>query len=299
MVRTTGTPTAYSVYNELDRHGLLLGLPRLEQEKNAAYKRRLMDVFVHRASSTYQGLINGITRELGLSIIDTMSISPVVDSNGDPLLTSPAVVFQDTKCTLYSDYQNGTVLLDIDRYEPTGGSWTLGELRDTINNTGYFTASLETSAEAKKRSMTIFNQSSVVIVPAEELSGAGAVIVLENRNLLPGTVTVESDNLVRRVSSEANLRLPGDYTVNHTEGMIVALGAPAPGSFVRYSYRDDSFIAQSSPVILHNLQSDDFKTKMFEQVTNEDGDVSNGLPTILGADIINELMSVYPANWGE
>lgn len=253
-----------------------------------------MDVFVNRADSTYRGLTNAITRELGLELIEAMTIVPLMDGNGDPLLPNPAVEFIDTKCYLYRDFMEQDILLEIDRFDRLSGSWTLGELLETINNTGYFAATLLEDAESQKRSMTLFNQSSIVHVPAEDITGAGSIVVLDNRNLIEGTVSVRSDSLTRMVTSEAQLIDPGTYLIKHKEGILMTRGAPAPGSFIRYSYRDDQFTALASPVIIHNLQSEDFRDKMFEDAGNGE----RGLPTPLGADIINELMSVYPANWG-
>lgn len=297
MTRTIATPVAHAVFNEFDRHGVLLGLIRLDLERNIGYKLRLLNVMVRRAGSTYRGLINGITRELGLDIVETMTIVPL-KNNDIPLLTSPAVVFEDTRCILYSDFAEKTILQSIDRYEITGEAWTLQDLANVINATGYFVATLTSNALSQKRSMTIFNQSSVIEIPSEDISGAGSRIVLNNTNLIPGTVTVRSPNLIRLVATEVDIIRSGDYIVNHTEGLILALGAPAFGSFIKYSYRNDEFVAESSPVILYNLQSDDFKTKMFEQILDSDGVASNGLPTVLGADIINELLSVFPSSYG-
>ena len=299
MTKVIATPTLHPVYNYFDRFGLLLGLPRLRNETNSDYKRRLFDVLVNRADSTYQGLINGITRELGLKIIEAMTIRPIVDANGDPLLTQPAIVFLDTKCTIYSNYITGDILTELDRWEITGNAWTLGDLRDAINNTGYFVCTLEPEAEENQRSMTIYNQKSLNTVASEDISGAGVVISLANNNLIKGTVSVRSPNLLRQVTSQEAIRLTGDYYVDLKNGLIFAGGAPAEGSFIRYQYRNDIFVVKSSPVIIHNLQSDDFKTKMFDQLLDPDGNMSSGLPTGLGADIINELLSVSPSLWGE
>jgi hypothetical protein len=66
------TPEVYNVWNCFDEFGLLLGLPRIPGEKNSDYKARLLDVYTNPANSTYQGLIYGIARELGIS---TSSVS--------------------------------------------------------------------------------------------------------------------------------------------------------------------------------------------------------------------------------
>jgi hypothetical protein len=292
------TPTPYSIFNEFDRFGELLGLTRLQGEDNAAYKRRLLDVLVHKADSTYIGLIYGITRELGLKILDVMRIIPILDSNGDPIVTQPAIVFRDTKCYLYSNYIDKTLSDTIDRFSVDSTAFTLSELADRINESGFFTATLEADGDPDTRAMTIFNQRSIIDVPSEDISEAGPKVVLSNQNLIQGTVAVRSANLVRRVASETAITQDGDYFVNLKNGIIISSVAPAPGAFIRYQYRQDNFLVQASPVIIHNLQSEDFKTKMFEQVLDGTGEAVNGLPTSLGADLINGLLSVYPSLWG-
>jgi len=295
----SGTPVVHAVYNELDRIGLLLGLPRLPEEKNYVYKQRLMDVMVHRADSSYLGLIHGITRELGLSIQDTLKIIPSVDGNGDFLLPNPAVVFLETKAYLYSNYSAGTILSTMDRYEEDGGYWTLGELSDAINATGYFTCSILNSINENIRSMTIYNQRSYHTVTLEHLSGSGIVVKLANENLVSGSVVISSEVLTKRVDTLNDLSGLGDFYVDLSRGILYTLTPPSTADTIRYQYIDSTFIAQSSPVIIHNLQSADFQTKMFEQVEDGDGGTSNGLPTALGADIINELLSVYPVSYGK
>lgn len=292
------TPSPYSVFNEFDRFGLLLGLPRLREEKNADYKRRLMDVMVHRADATYLGLIYGITRELGLDLSHAMTIIPEVDGNGDTLLPQPAVVFEGTFCKLYSDRGNNTLLQTLERFDTGSESYTLEDLAAQINSTGYWTATLGSAANPLNRSMTIFEQSSIIQIVAEDISEQAARIKLRHQNLIAGTVSITSDNLNRRVYNEADLRKQGDYLLDLPNGQIFSVGAPAPGSYIRYKYRDDEFKVMASPVILHNIRSEDFQSKMFDQVI-EDGTTVNGLPTPLGADIINELLSVFPFTWGE
>ena len=299
MSSYSGTPELHHVFNELDRHGLLLNLPRLEGEDNASYKQRLFDVMVHRADSSYLGLIYGVTRELGFELIDTLRIDVLKDGNGDPLVTHPAIVFLETKCYLYSDFAEGTLVASLDRFETNGDAWSLGDLVTQINNTGYYSATILNDLDPELRSMTIFNQRSFHIVPSEVISGSGIIIKLDHRSVVNNSVVISSNNLTNRVDAQVDMVNRGDFYIDHPNGIIYCARAPAPGDTVRYEYTDDEFIVQSSPVIIHNLQSEDFKTKMFEQVTDGEGDAVNGLPTVLGADIINELLSVYPTSWGK
>jgi len=290
-VYTRDQQEIYHTYNEFDRHGLLLGLTRLYGEKNPEYKRRLLDVFVRRASSTYLGLIYGITRELGLELFNAIEVEPTIGHS----MPNPAIVFQDTKCYLYSDYDEGTLVATLDRYSDTGGAFILSELVDSINATGQFTASLATGADPMARSMTIYNQSSVVLVPSEEISGGGSRLKLQNANLVVESVVLNSVNLTLRKASQVEVNYTGEYYIDHENGIIFTQTAPDDGATVRYAYRKDKLVAEASPVIIHDLQSEDFQTHMFESETT----ATPGLPTPVGADIINEIMTVHPGGWGK
>ena len=92
----------HQLFNELDRFGLLLGLERLPLELNASYKERLLDVFANRADSTTRGLVNGITRELGLKIKQEILVVP---TSTDP---NVGMAIKGTKLCIYSNY-----LLDL------------------------------------------------------------------------------------------------------------------------------------------------------------------------------------------
>jgi len=57
----------HHIWNAFDEFGLLLGLERLYGERNAEFKERILDVFRNPGNSTKQGLINAISRDLGIS----------------------------------------------------------------------------------------------------------------------------------------------------------------------------------------------------------------------------------------
>jgi len=299
---TSFTPVSHHVYNAFDEAGLLLGLPRLKDEQNPEYKQRLLDVFVHRANSTYTGLVNGITRELGLDFYDALTITCATDANGAYLLTNPGVTFKDNFCYLVSnmDPQNYTIYLSIDRYDrTTSGAWTLKNLIDTINATPYFTATIATDADPYGRSMCVFNQTSYILVPYENISKAGTQIKLDNEDLIEGTVAVQSANLRERVSSQINLLYNGQYYLDLEAGMLYCVESPAAGSVIRYYYRENPMLFKASPVILNDLQSVNFQKKLFEQIVDELSVEHNGIPSVLGLDILNELYSVSSVFWNK
>lgn len=59
-------PELHCVWNRLDEYGLLLGLPRLKNERNPEYKQRLLSSGYYPADATHQGLIHGLAKRLGL-----------------------------------------------------------------------------------------------------------------------------------------------------------------------------------------------------------------------------------------
>lgn len=286
------TPVPNQSYNFFDRFGAVLGLTRLENERNAEYKQRLNDVFVHRSNSTYRGLINGITRELGLKLFKPMKITQI---SGNPVIT-----FLETKCFVYSDYSLGDagLVATFDRFEYKDGNYSIQALADNINATGLFNVQVDPSYQYK-RSMCIFNQSNLNLVADEDINKSGGVIKLANNNLVPNSITIRSSNLTVRVDDPDKVRASGEYFIDTQAGIIYTATAPEGGAGIRYQHISNVYKAVASPVIIHDLQSDDFKTKMFEQILSEQDDTfSNGAPTELGASIINELLSVYPTSFG-
>ena len=56
----------HQVWNFFDELGALVSCPRLPEEPNIEYKKRIMDVFTNKAGANKDGLINGIGRELAV-----------------------------------------------------------------------------------------------------------------------------------------------------------------------------------------------------------------------------------------
>ena len=56
----------HQVWNFFDELGALVSCPRLFEEPNVEYKKRILDVFENKAGASKHGLINGIGRELAI-----------------------------------------------------------------------------------------------------------------------------------------------------------------------------------------------------------------------------------------
>ena len=70
-----------ALWNVFDEFGLLMDLKRLPEETNDAYKERIKDVVRNPGGSTFRGVVNGATRELGLSkISNAFSITSILNT---------------------------------------------------------------------------------------------------------------------------------------------------------------------------------------------------------------------------
>lgn len=296
--RSVGPVKAKTTFNQFDEFGLLGTLPRLKGETNWEYRRRIQDRFVHLSNSSYRGLVNGITRDLGLNLFNPININPRVDGNGDFVASDPLVKFDGVWLLLYSDYANGILDWAIDRFEPGGNYEHLGRLVEFVNTTTFFEAGLTAGTDYYTRSMTVINQSNEIDVPFEDVPASNR-FQLENPKVVPGTVFFSNRTTFRReVATEGLVTNAGDYWINYPQGIVVSASIPAYASTVRYKYRAYPFTPDASPVILHDINNNNFRVKMFSQVLQPDGTTAHGLPTEIGVDIVNELLSVYNSLWG-
>src|SRR6185436_16040784 len=133
-------PVAQNVFNQFDDFGLLLGLPRFSGENIESYRKRLSDVYVNRANSTYLGLINGITREFGLELYKPLRIYPIKESDIF-LAEDPEIVFDGPFVFLWRDKKNKILEMKIDRFDQNGNSFFIKDLFNIINTRSvYFRA---------------------------------------------------------------------------------------------------------------------------------------------------------------
>ena len=289
----------FSSRNQFDEHGDIVSLKRLRNETNWEYRRRIQDAMVHIANSSYRGMVYGITRELGLSLYDSITINPKVDIDGRFLAPDPYVKFDGVYLYLYSDYANGLLDWAVDRFEPGGNYEHIGRLVDFVNTTSSFEASMSIEVDYYDRSMTIFNQSNRGLVTFERVPNS-TKFSLKHDRLIPGTVIFGNRTTFKtEVATEADVDALGKYYIDYFHGVVRVFTIPTISDIVRYQYVVYPFETMASPVILHDITDDTFKAKLFQQVFQDDGTFADGIATELGVDIINELLSEFPLFWGK
>jgi hypothetical protein len=186
----------------------------------------------------------------------------------------------------------------IDRYEAGGNYEHVGRLVEVVNNTSFFEATRPALVDNYDRSMTILNQSSRRVVSFERLQ-ASTKFALRNTHIVRGSLFFANRDLFRReVASEDAVQAHGQYHVDYDTGVVKVFTIPTISDIVRYQYTEYPFRAVASPVIVHDVTHENFRTKMFQQIQLDDGTYAHGKPTELGVDIINELLTVVPMYWG-
>lgn len=81
-----------TVWNIFDEHGLVTDLQRLPKESNHDFTLRIKDAYTNRGSSSFYGIVNGATRELGLNKInDAIQFSINKDEYNNPLSQSALI----------------------------------------------------------------------------------------------------------------------------------------------------------------------------------------------------------------
>jgi len=299
LVEEVGVPEPRHVWNQFDEHGATVSLSRNLREKNWAYKRRILDTFVHMANSSYNGLVNAVTRELGLALVQPLRVNPKISQvDGRFFAPDPCVKFDGAWVYLYSDYANGVLDYQIDRYITGGNYEHLTRLVDFVNSTTYFEASLEADADPYMSSMCILNQSNRVEVRNEEVPVSTRFKLQENYIVAGSLLFTDVETFGVEVALEGSVTSLGQYWIDRTQGIIRTYRPPVARSSVGYQYSEYPFLPDASPVVLCDINSEAFRVKMFGQVLQDDGSYSHGIPTEIGVDIINELISVTPMYWG-
>lgn len=275
--------------NEFDHYGTLFGTQRIIGENNTTYKSRLLDVFVHRANSAYIGYTYGITRDLGLSIYTCVKLT------ANPALEYPAIFFSQSKVYIYSDFFNNVLEMTIDRSDPQSSNYFLAGLISTINTSTSFAAVILDSDLEFTRSDLIMDISNIKNVDRQALNFS-TINFLGNPKILRGSVIFSDTTAFKKET--ATLLEPGDFSINYNTGVIRSFSIPASNAEIRYSYLETEFEPETSPIIVRSISHPDFQTVLFHQIEQVDGTFISGKPTVKGAQVINELLSVRNTTFG-
>jgi len=310
-----------SVWSFLDELGLILDLKRLPGERNKEYRRRLYRVFTRPTDSTYQGMLNAITYELGLDFYDLIEID-FIGLPTDVGLTAeetaqPRVVLKDGVLTLYghyvSDSENMIVQIDnkpqinLRKYQYADPNDLLLAIPSPFQATDLgIQGHIDGSGGPALRtdwSYTLANVDSNVWI-IDEVVPSSTRFVLANYPLNAGQFYFDERRIFKTLKeSESALRQPGDFYVNVETGEVVTTSLPSGFGTVRYQYRNIPLTLEASPVSLGYIGSREMQRYFFTQLelnlfNSPLERFINNIPTDEGVEIINELYRASNNYWG-
>lgn len=311
-----GTPVLQKTKNDLDAHGTLLGLPRLPAESNNSYYQRLQSVIPLRGGTHHDGLVHGITRDLGLTETIGIKITPV-SSGGRWVAPSPYVEITSTSIILYSSYTDSesyTIDMTIDTFDH-GSGYLLEDVVSEIQTSEYFVAELGPFVTGSEKSNGLFPGSSSTII-AKEFVPASNFFVLEHSDIIPQTLhftekdvfSIERSHVLATPLStgmtftwavSTPVTVSGDYFVDYNNGIVTSYTSASGRGTCRYVYRNFPYRVRWSPIVIYSLRDSVYKSKIFESETMTDNLVKNGLVTAEGVAVYTKLFEQSPCLWGE
>jgi hypothetical protein len=310
-----GTPVSLRTKNDLDAHGVLLDLKRLPDEVGVDYYKRLRAVVPLRAGAHQEGMVHGITRELGLEEQTALKITPV-PSGTAYLAPSPRVDVLPTKIILYSEYwADDTYVVDVevDIFDH-GEGYLLTDLVDALQTSEYFDVELGSSMTGQEKSMGLIPGSSSVLV-LDEITPVANQFYLDRDNLVPDSISFQDTDTYDTEVSPAVATNPstgmtlsfaittpvaaeGQYFVDYEQGFVISYQTPPAQSSCRYIYRDFPWRARWSPLGVYSLRDTYYRDKVFEDEIMQDGSTREGLVTAEGKNVYDIIFTKSPSLWG-
>jgi len=301
MTVTTHTGTTKRINKEtrVDLLSDLIDLHRLPGESLASFRDRLIDNYINKGSSTYGGLVNAINRELDLDAQTTGILIDVNrDINGYPINANAGLEITPKYLTLYSNHDSGTVLGQynlLDRFD----SYFISDLITNINSTSLFSVVLFNITDYYRKSSHLEQISSKKLAlrqPLQSGTRLQRLTVPKDNNFVTGKLVFEPDMGIETEVSVAPTST-NEFKVDRNN-KIFWIYRPIDGR-VTYWYQQFPLLIRYSPISIQTFKDNEYIDIITEQVTDGDGGTVDGIPTVDGADQINELLAVVPMSWGE
>jgi hypothetical protein len=299
-IEIEGKPVKKSILNQFDLLGDIISLRRIEEENNTDYKQRIMDVSVHLGGPTYDGAINNITRDLGLSREHAILIELKLNSAGDPIATNPRVDILAQKVILYSDWRpDDTEIIDTDirTYKTNDVGYFLENLVTAINNSTCFTATIYDDIRPNLHSSNLIMGSSDNIINGD-LINANNYTKLAASYIIQDSLSFDENNIFQTEVVVEPTAI-GEYMVDYINGKIYTYDTPSGQAGVYYHHAIFPLVVDYSPIRLYTLQDDNFVDELFQRETLDSGEEINGLPNTEGSETYHQLYTEMKVFWGE
>lgn len=273
-------PVKQKLSTWLDDAGLLLGLPRLEDESLIDYRSRLIDNAKNRGSSINEGLNYSLARNNGLRRNHIFTISCSEE------LVSPLIEVTSKYLRFYNDDE---VLDELDLYDNT-----MGDIYTYINdNISLYTIDYYNDDFEDERAIKLLYGKNLKHQPLFKL-GPSKLNTLEVTYVQ--NIFFSSDrHRVSRNSIEEIVN-PEDFYLDKLRGLIYT--GTNTNDVVTFDYYEIPFKLWRSPISYYPLSDQDINSIIKDTLFMDEGETRVIINSV-GAKLINELLSVHPLTLGE
>ena len=291
--------------NSADHFGGLLSLPRLSGETNTEYIARIRDVMSNPANSTYKGLLNGITRDLGLEREPAIRVT----AKASPAGGADKIRFyiDEKEAIIYTEWVPITLqesgIVPTVEIQTELDDMTIGKLVDWINTSGNYEA--EAIGDTSKAASHLAIGDSRFLykdqIPGQE------IMTLRYENIIPDSLAFPpQEELSIELEEGSALTMKGQYYVDYSAGRIFAHTPPPEDVEFTYTVNSKDFLLTWFPVKITSFTSEGGQNLFFNQVerefyTSEITRYVNGLPTNEAYGIMRKILTAgkFPQFWGE
>lgn len=294
------TPVEKTIPNNFDYIAGLLSLERLPGEGNVSYRDRLFDVTVHPANSLYEGVINGIARELGFLREKTLLIDLKTASAGDNIAEKPRVDILANRIVLYRSWTSSNVYTidkEIYFYKDDSEGYYLEDLVSAINTSDCFTATIYPNIRTNMHSFLLVRGTSNNIILNDPIR-SDYMTYFTNKNIIRGTLWFEEKDIFNTEVSRTPINA-GEYQVDYKNGWVKSAKIPSGRNRCGYRFSTFPLKVDSIPMQAFSLYDDDFIYELHDQEILDSGESINGLPNTEGAEIYHQLFKETRVFWGE
>lgn len=296
----SGVPTSKNIVNHFDLIADLISLKRLTGESIVDFKQRMMDVNVHPDSSTYDGVVNGITRALGYTRNKAITISLKLSSGGAPIARNPRVDILANKVVLYSDYRpDGTASIDktIRIYQTSDTGYFLDDLVVAINTSECFSASIESDIRPNMHSTNLVRGNTDILIQGDPIS-TDSLTSLSAQYIVEGSLIFDETDIFKTlVTGTPNAN--GEYSIDRVNGKLYTYNVPQGNFAVSYHGSIFPFEVDYSPIKIYTFQDDNFQYELFRHETLDSEEEVNSLPNTEGSETYHQLYKETKTFWGE
>ena len=296
------TPLEKKIFQEispLDNLGAMSSMLRLPNESNSDFRQRIINSRKNKASSTVEGLLNGIVNELGLNKKDSVFIDLKNNSEGLENKT-PYIVWDGVILWLFKDFISETNYdIDMIIHCKELGINTISELSSYINNFSSTFSSIVSEGGDRPY---------YCLIPGKNISTQREFLIqttnvkLSKTDLIPNTVIVRSNNLLNEVQQKDDLINRNDYFVDYENGVIISVAMPGLSDQIVYKHITLPFTLQYSDASVVSLGGKELQPEIFDTVRVETPDIfqslRNGSVNFEGSRLLSQLLDV-DNRWGK